>query len=839
MRIYILFITSLLCCYFACSQASITLRGTILDSLKQPINDASLVFIDKAKKQSATFTKSDANGNYNIKLAQKTFYTIEISHLSYGLLRDSITISNKDLSKNFILKEEAFNLDAVLLEVEKAISIKGDTTAYNVDSFTDGTEQKLKDIIEKLPGASIDDDGNVIFKGRKVDVSQIENRDFFNGSSKLAATHIPANAIDKIEFVENYSPSKLLKGLEESDRIAMNLKLKEGKKRFAFGDFTLQGGLEERYLVSPTLFYYSPKNSVNAIADINNINKNSFTISDFLALDDYYSQIMSSGIKKSVNSRLNYKDIKVSDDLLSNRFQFYTAQHTGQINKVSDISTYIIHLKKNTAAFNSLSNEYIDSNSNNEFIEQNVIENNNFTIGKVVYDLYGNSRVELKSTTRFKLENPNTNFDQSINRGNQNFSNTESRLSNDFSINQDVTAIFDITEKQTINTLLEWNYGKDDNNLSIASNQTLFEDLLNNVESSTFLTNNSSREYLGLRLAVSDYIKITDFSHLKILAGLAYTSDEYLTANSKIINDISSDLSSLGFNNNLNAKQLNSFFTSTYKTLIGEFIVEPSLSIDNLNLEVDQMGIINNKNTTQFLPGLKIVSDYSQAEKFTFRSEFKVKPISTVALFDKLDILAFNRVSSGNPNLFFTKEHSTSLNYRNFNWVKKRNIFGNITYNRDIISAVNNSTIQSNEVINRLYEFNQDVHNLFSNIHYDKKYGNLKISLDAGYRYTEFVSAFNNQLDIVTSNRFNIGNGYDFKISNRLDVEVNWRYSLREALYANRKVSTTNLDYDFEINYKPLNGLVSSLTYDFEEFRNKSNNTQNDFSRLDFDIRYH
>lgn len=837
MRIKYLFIIFYHCSHVSVSQSITELNGKVLDSLQMPVSDATLVFIDRDKKKNATFTRTDFNGVYSIDLIKETTYHVEISHLSYGMLTDTLTVGNNKLTKTFYLQEETFDLDAILLDVQKAISIKGDTTIYNVDSFTDGSEHKLKDIIEKLPGASIDDEGNVIYKGKKVYVSQIENREFFNGSSKLAATHIPANAIDKIEFVENYSPSRLLKGLEESDRISMNLKLKEGKKKFAFGDITLQAGLEERYLVSPTLFYYSPKNSLNAITDLNNINKNSFTVSDFLALDDYYSQIMSSGIKRTTNSRLNYQNIRVSDDLLSNRYQFYTAQHTGQINKVSDISTYIIHVNKNTSAFTSQNNEYIDSSSNNEFIERNATENSNFTLGKMVYNLYGKPKLELKSTTTLKIENPNTNFNQSVNRGTQNFLNNETRFSNDFSLGQDVTSVFNLTEKQTLNTLFEWNYGKENSALNIASNDMLFSSLPNNTEANTFLTNNTSREYYGFNLAISDYIKVSDFSHFKILAGLFYNYDQYVTMNNQIINNIPNDLNMVGFNNDLDATSWNSFFKVTYKTLIGKFIVEPSLSLDYLNLDVNQIENLNN-NTLQVLPSLQIVSDYSQSEKFTMRSQFKVKPISAEILLDKLDLLAFNRVASGSPKLFFTKEHTTTLDYRNFNWVKNRNIFGNITYNRDIISVVNNSTITANEVINIPIEYNENVHNFFSNIHYDKKFGIIKISFDARYRYSQFVSAFNGQRDIVTSNRYNVGNGYDVKISNSFDFDISWSYSTREAQYANRTVNTTNLDYNMEINYTPIKGFLSSLNYNFEKFENESDNSKNEFTQLDLDFSY-
>ena len=83
--------------------------------------------------------------------------------------------------------------------------------------------------------------------------------------------------MDKIQVLRNYSSVSQLSGVQNNqDRVAINIKLKEGKKNFWFGDITAGAGTapspnDELYLVQPKLFYYSPKYSINLIGDINNI----------------------------------------------------------------------------------------------------------------------------------------------------------------------------------------------------------------------------------------------------------------------------------------------------------------------------------------------------------------------------------------------------------------------------------------------------------------------------------------------------------------------------------------------------------------------------------------
>src|SRR5690606_33519471 len=102
------------------------------------------------------------------------------------------------------------------------------------------------------------------------------------GDSRLAAENIPANAVDKVEVLRNFNEVSQMKGLtNDDDNIALNIKLKEGKKNFWFGEITAGAGLDERYLAHPKLFYYSPEYSLNIIADINNIGELPFTMRDY------------------------------------------------------------------------------------------------------------------------------------------------------------------------------------------------------------------------------------------------------------------------------------------------------------------------------------------------------------------------------------------------------------------------------------------------------------------------------------------------------------------------------------------------------------------------------
>lgn len=274
---------SLLCITVMSSQ-SIQLDGFITDSLENPLANTNVIAtpLQEANAQ-IKFSISSSKGEYRLKLEEDQPYLIEITHLGFKKITDTVQLS-EDLSINFVMQESTESLEEILIKQEMAVIVKEDTITYRTDQFKTGEERKLRDILKKLPGLEVDREGNVTVNGKEVTKLMVDGKDFFTGDEKLGVNNIPADAVDEVEALDNYSEVAFLKGLEDSDKMALNIKLKDGKKKFVFGDIEAGGGIEDRYLVHPKLFYYSPKTAVNAIGDFNNTGQKSFTIQDYLDL---------------------------------------------------------------------------------------------------------------------------------------------------------------------------------------------------------------------------------------------------------------------------------------------------------------------------------------------------------------------------------------------------------------------------------------------------------------------------------------------------------------------------------------------------------------------------
>ncbi|MFY8009038.1 MAG: carboxypeptidase-like regulatory domain-containing protein, partial [Flavobacterium sp.] len=260
-------------------------EGVVQDNAKAPLEMANVMAMNQATKAMDAYAITNDKGKFLLNLKPNTTYTIKFSYLGMQNKEVVVTTQAENITQNITMESGGIELDGVEIVREMPVSIKGDTIVYNADSFKTGTERKLEDVLKKLPGVEVDADGQVKVEGKAVNKLMVEGKDFFDGDTKLGVKNIPADAIDKVQVLRNYNENSIMKGVENNqDNLAMNIKLKDGKKNFWFGDMTAGIGVghdDNRYVVAPKAFYYSPKYSINIMGNSNNVGQQAFTIQDY------------------------------------------------------------------------------------------------------------------------------------------------------------------------------------------------------------------------------------------------------------------------------------------------------------------------------------------------------------------------------------------------------------------------------------------------------------------------------------------------------------------------------------------------------------------------------
>jgi hypothetical protein len=283
------------------------LKGIVVDSVNNPISFANVQLIEKSTFKSAFFSKTDEKGFFLIECKNIIFPIIlKITHLSYK--KEEIEINNCNFIK-INLKEKTTNLKEVVIEKNVFDVVeKNDTLKYNLAKLLNGSEIKLKDIIEKLPGLSIDNNGKIRFNGKKIDHLLLDGDEFFNDQHQLATENLTPEMIEKIEVLKNYQDTSSIKGFENSSSTALNIGLNEKFKNIFRGNFDIEIGYKEKYKLNANTYNFGKKLKYNLIVNTNNINNNILTINDFLDIKNKLDQ-------NFVKERLGNSEIIQDEDL--------------------------------------------------------------------------------------------------------------------------------------------------------------------------------------------------------------------------------------------------------------------------------------------------------------------------------------------------------------------------------------------------------------------------------------------------------------------------------------------------------------------------------------------
>ena len=178
------------------SYGQVKLEGIVKDSLKAPLESASLVAIDQKTNNLESYVLTDINGEYKLNLKNNSNYKIQVSYIGLRTINETLDTKEADILKDFVLRSD-IALDEVI--VKMPVVVRGDTLIYDADSFKNGSERKLEDIIDKLPGVEINESGQIEVEGKVVNKLMVNGKDFFDGDTKIGTKNIPSSAVDKIQ----------------------------------------------------------------------------------------------------------------------------------------------------------------------------------------------------------------------------------------------------------------------------------------------------------------------------------------------------------------------------------------------------------------------------------------------------------------------------------------------------------------------------------------------------------------------------------------------------------------------------------------------------------------
>ncbi|HZH70489.1 MAG TPA: carboxypeptidase-like regulatory domain-containing protein [Flavobacteriaceae bacterium] len=818
----------------------ITLEGKVKDSLGTPLAYANLLAIPQGENTKMSFAITDNNGIYTLKLNAHETYELNISYLGFQKITKEIQLQ-ENTTQDYVMHEESGTLEEILIKHKVPITIKQDTLIYNVDSFTDGTERKLRDVLKNLPGVEVDRAGNVTVNGKKITTVLVDGKTFFTGDSKLAVNNIPADAAEAIEIIDDYHDIAMFKGLEDSDDMAMNIKLKEDKKKFVFGDIEAGGGVKNRYVLNPKLFYYSPNTNLSFIGDVNNINENAFTMQDYLQFEGGMSKLMSNpeGYFSLFNSEI--ARFISTQDAIENSSRFGAINFRQAISKNTDLSAYAIGAHNKTQTATVSQNQFTDPQ--NPFLEERTTTNQNrsfFTLGKISLQYTPSFEEELHLNSFFKIsDNTASGLITTQSPFLNNHIQTRAAL-DAVQLRQTANYSRKLSKKHTITSEIDYNFQKDTPANQWITNQPILQGLIPLEEEEVYHILQDKRSQSHRFQAIfKDYWVLHRFHHLYTSVQIEAAFNRFFSEDYQLLNDgNNNNFNSNGFGNDFSFEAVNTALGMEYKFQKGIAVFKPAVFIHFFNWHTQQFDEKNSQNKTVLLPKFNTDINFSSSEKLTFRYAMNARLPNSTQLANRFILSSFNSVFLGNAELQNDRSHRFTLNYHKFKMFKGFRIYASTALQRRDTQFKNVTELNSIEQYNTVMLFDNPEHNWTTNFQISQVIKDIRLTANVNYTYTDFYQLLNNQESLNISKRTSgtLRATTLFKNFPRVELAYTKDFNNYASMESVNKFENDRLAAS--IDYAFWNDFIFKGAYNYDVYKNNNLNMTNFFDTANASLFY-
>ncbi|HMP29894.1 MAG TPA: hypothetical protein PKD85_09845, partial [Saprospiraceae bacterium] len=256
---------------FLCAQSAL---GIVNDSNKNPVSDANVLVYKSVNGDFLGFGVTDKFGKFivNINNGVDSVF-VQIEHLSF---ESNSTMIKANLEHKIFLKERTTQLPEVKITNNRVQRI-GDTIIYDVAQYKKANDTNIEDILRKLPGIEISDNGTILYNNEPISQFYIEGLDMLEGRYKIATRGLNIEAVSEIQVLERHQHIKALKNIIVPSQAAINIKLKSGIRHTG----KYEGGLGFSpflFNIKGNLFGFSKNYQYNVIGAGNNIGQNNADI---------------------------------------------------------------------------------------------------------------------------------------------------------------------------------------------------------------------------------------------------------------------------------------------------------------------------------------------------------------------------------------------------------------------------------------------------------------------------------------------------------------------------------------------------------------------------------
>ena len=211
----------------------------------EPVTFATVSLTSPNARTAYKYVLSDDTGKATFEKVKNGKFILKAELLGYQAYTQEIEVKNSNIDLGTVKMElDRETLDAAkVTDVGNPIVIKKDTIEYNASSYRTTENDVLEDLLKKLPGVEIGDDGSITVNGKTIDKITVEGKTFFQNDPQLASKNLPAKMIKKIKVIRKKSEQAEFTGIDDGEeQNVLDLSVQDNMMNGTFGNLNLAGG---------------------------------------------------------------------------------------------------------------------------------------------------------------------------------------------------------------------------------------------------------------------------------------------------------------------------------------------------------------------------------------------------------------------------------------------------------------------------------------------------------------------------------------------------------------------------------------------------------------------
>ncbi len=346
------------------------IRGALFDTSKIPIEMATVRISRLPDTAFVAATASDKAGLFKISGLVVGKYLVHITYLGYLPIYKDVeikTLSDRISLDSLIMSSADTQLkEAVVVGKQPGVMVNNDTLEYSPKAFRTVQSAVVEDLLKKLPGVEIDEEGKILINGQEITQVMVDGKEFFGDDPKVATKNLPVDMIERLQVVEKKSDMEELTGIDDGNRqYVINLKVKEDKKRGVFGTALAGGGTSGKYEANALINKFSKESQLTVLGGSNNTNNMGFSdmlkgIPSQVAAQASRAARTGRGVMRTHMGGINYAD-RYLDGKMKLNGNLFIADFN------QDESRTLYRENFQTSGFNTLHRNQSNNNSSTQF----------------------------------------------------------------------------------------------------------------------------------------------------------------------------------------------------------------------------------------------------------------------------------------------------------------------------------------------------------------------------------------------------------------------------------------------------------------------------------------